>query len=85
MTPTAKAGQEEEHAAPSVPRLRVLCIDDDDDILNLLRLALVRTIDAEVTLARSGDEAVGAIAAGLTADVILLDINLGGEEGYEVA
>lgn len=69
----------------SAPPLRVLCIDDDEDILTLLQLALERTIDAEVTLSRSGDEAIAVIAAGLTADVILLDINLAGEDGHEVA
>ncbi len=69
----------------SAPPLRVLCIDDDGDILTLLRLALERTIGAQVTLSQSGDEALEAIAAGLTADVILLDINLAGEDGREVA
>lgn len=69
----------------SAPPLRVLCIDDDEDILALLRLALERTIGAEVALFHSGDEALEAIAAGLIADVILLDINLAGEDGREVA
>lgn len=71
-------------SVPEAP-LRVLCIDDDQDILSLLELSLEHSIGADVTVSRSGAEALDLFRDGWRPDVILLDVNLGAEDGRDVA
>ena len=53
--------------------------------LDIIDLALTRTIAAEVASARSSEEVFALLASGQCPDVILLDINLAGESGTDVA
>lgn len=63
---------------------KILIVEDQVDILKLLKKVL-ESVDREVFLAESGDEAL-RIAHEKIPDVILLDIMLpGGIDGYEVA
>ena len=61
---------------------RLLVVDDDPDV----RRVLVRTLEAEgytPTEAESGAEVKEALASG-TPELILLDLMLGGEDGFDV-
>jgi DNA-binding response OmpR family regulator len=70
-----------EHAA-IVPR-RILVVDDNEDILTLMQLALEK-LGHEVLVAIDGATALAAIAS-FRPHVAVLDINLPGIDGYEVA
>ena len=67
-------------SSPATP-IRVLAIDDDDDIQALLRVALKTGF--VVTSAMDGEEALDWLNRG-TFDVILLDMNLPDMTGYDV-
>ena len=67
-------------SSPATP-IRVLAIDDDDDIQALLRVALKTGF--VVTSAMDGEEALDWLSRG-TFDVILLDMNLPDMTGYDV-
>ena len=64
--------------------LRCLIADDSPSFLRAARGLLERQGIAVVGTASTSDEAV-ALAAELRPDVTLLDIDLGGESGFEVA
>jgi CheY-like chemotaxis protein len=64
--------------------LRCLIIDDSPSFLRAARGLLERQGLVVVGVASTSAEAV-ALAAELRPDVILLDIDLGGESGFEVA
>lgn len=61
---------------------RVLCIEDEPDMIELLRLLLVKR-GFEVTGARGGKEGLES-AASLAPDLILLDIMMPEMDGWEV-
>jgi response regulator RpfG family c-di-GMP phosphodiesterase len=61
---------------------RVLCIDDDDDYLTILRMAL-RIPDAETLTASSTEEALERIRRE-PVDVIVTDIHMPGRSGYDL-
>lgn len=67
-------------SSPSTP-VRVLAVDDDDDIQALLKVAL--RAGFVVTSAMDGEEALDWMARG-DFDVILLDMNLPDMTGYDV-
>lgn len=69
MTATARAGK------------RILCVDDNDDHLNILT-ALLDDSGYDVIPARSGGEALAKIAS--LPDLVLLDVNLPDMDGFEV-
>jgi DNA-binding response OmpR family regulator len=60
---------------------RILVIDDDEDFLEMTKSFLDENYD--VTLAASGRGALELLAAGLSPDLILLDIAMPGMDGYE--
>jgi DNA-binding response OmpR family regulator len=60
-------------------RLRVLAIDDQREILDVVRLALELTTDWSLTTHRSTADAVAG-HDGAPYDVVLLDLNIPGEE-----
>ena len=64
--------------------LRCLIVDDSPRFVEAVR-ALLESQDVQIAaVATTGDEAVGACRQ-LAPDVILLDIELGDESGFEVA
>jgi DNA-binding NarL/FixJ family response regulator len=64
--------------------LRCLIVDDSTHFLDAARVLLGRDGVAVVGVASNGSEALRA-AASLRPDVVLLDIDLSGESGFEVA
>ena len=62
--------------------LRVLIVEDDDDSRSLLSMMLKRH-GADVTAASTSQEAISAIYE-VTPDVLVSDIGLPGEDGYEL-
>jgi PAS domain S-box-containing protein len=68
-------------AAPSLPGVRVLVVDDQDDARDLLKAVLERC-GAEVTLAASAAEALEQVRSGRP-DVVLSDIEMPRESGYD--
>jgi DNA-binding NarL/FixJ family response regulator len=64
--------------------LRCVIVDDNLGFLHAARLLLEQEGLQVVGVARSGDEALRAVAE-LRPDVTLLDIDLGGESGFDVA
>jgi CheY-like chemotaxis protein len=65
-------------------RLRCLIVDDNLGFLQAARLLLEQEGLQVVGIATSGAEALRAVAE-LRPDVTLLDIDLGGESGFDVA
>jgi two-component system, NarL family, nitrate/nitrite response regulator NarL len=64
--------------------LRCVIVDDNLGFLHAARLLLEQEGLQVVGVATSGDEALRAVAE-LHPDVTLLDIDLGGESGFDVA
>jgi DNA-binding NtrC family response regulator len=68
--------------APEPGPARVLLVDDDRGILELLQLHLA-AVPYAVTLAQSGEEALAAVS-GRRFEVAIVDLRLGEEDGIEV-
>ena len=66
-----------------VERRRLLVVEDEQDIANLIRLTLERTGDFEVQTATAGDTAVKA-ALDSPPDLVILDLNLPVFDGLDV-
>src|SRR4051812_19996445 len=64
--------------------LRCVIVDDNQGFLDAARLLLEQEGLQVVGVATSGDEALRAVAE-LRPDVTLLDVDLGGESGFDVA
>lgn len=62
---------------------RVLVVDDDPDILNLLQIQL-RRHGHQTTAASSGDAALQIVAGGARPDVAVLDVRMPGMSGIEL-
>ncbi len=73
-------------AAPSAPQcgLRLLIIDDNEDLANGLSLYLTERSGHEVRIAHTGESGL-EVAREFKPDVVLLDIGLPDIDGYEVA
>jgi CheY-like chemotaxis protein len=84
-TPTPTTTSSAASDAPSVEesRLRILVVDDDEDLAHLLAKVLV-TRNYEVRTARDSMSAIRA-AIEFTPDVALMDIGLPMMNGYELA
>lgn len=64
----------------SAPRLRILCVEDDPDIREIMQLALELDDSAEVQCCGAGSDALELAAHGQF-DVILLDVMMPGLDG----
>ena len=62
---------------------RVLIVEDEEDIANLIKLTLERTGDAEAEIVGSGDDALSRVRH-QPPDLIILDLNLPALSGTEV-
>jgi two-component system, OmpR family, response regulator ChvI len=69
--------------ATAIPRVRILVVDDDDEFRESLSLNLMDEGFAVTTFA-NGPSALEHVAAGESADVILLDWRMPGMNGLEV-
>ena len=82
MSPAARTDPEK--TAPPPPRsLRVLVVDDNRDIV-LTMMALLRLEGHDTKACYSGSEVLNYVSE-YDPDVVLLDIGLPGENGWEVA
>ena len=70
-------------ASRTVPKNRVLIVEDEQDIAGLIKHTLERTGDAEAEIVGSGDLALKSVAA-RPPDLIILDLNLPVLSGVEV-
>jgi DNA-binding response OmpR family regulator len=81
----ALAGRKQRHM-PDIRRIdgslyKILVIDDDAALRRMVRAQL--SAHYEVILAEGGEQALGLIEEGLSPDLILLDIDMPGMDGYE--
>lgn len=63
--------------------MRMLVVDDEVDIANMLS-EYFHMEGYDVTCANSGQEALAAASAGAAPDIMLLDVNMPGMDGFEV-
>jgi two-component system, OmpR family, response regulator VicR len=75
-------GEPADRAGGIMPAKRILCIDDEKEILDLIRLILVRK-GYEVFGAIGGEEGL-AKARSIKPDLILLDLMMPDMDGWEV-
>jgi len=68
---------------PGVMKLRCLLVDDNEPFLEAARVLLKKQGIDVVGAASTGAEAL-RLADGLRPDVVLVDIDLGGESGFEL-
>jgi DNA-binding response OmpR family regulator len=66
---------------PENDRYKVLVVDDDASLRRMIRAQLAGHYEA--TLADGGEQALAMIEAGLSPDIILLDIDMPGMDGWE--
>jgi two-component system, OmpR family, response regulator len=64
--------------------LRLLCVDDEPDILLVLGLSLRHTLGAEVTALGSSADVLPWLEANPAPDAVVLDAMMPGIDGYEV-
>lgn len=72
-------------ASPQYSRapLRVLLVDDDV-LLQETLLAMLQSLDHQAIEAPSGPDALARLAAGPAPDLVILDVNMPGMDGFEV-
>jgi CheY-like chemotaxis protein len=81
-----KAGvppEAEPQPTPQAPARRVLVVDDDEDVANVL-VSLLRRWGHDAHVVYDGPAALEAAAA-LRPEVVLMDLGMPGMDGYEVA
>ena len=62
-------------------QIKILLVDDDKNLLRMVRVRLSRLFD--VTAAKGGEDALRLIDEGLSPDIVLLDIDMPGMDGFE--
>jgi DNA-binding response OmpR family regulator len=67
----------------AMPKHRILIVEDEQDVAELIKHTLQRAGDAEVAVARTGDAALTTISE-WQPDLVLLDLNLPVLDGTEV-
>jgi two-component system, OmpR family, response regulator len=71
------------NATPRTPAKRILLVDDDNDVAQTIRLALVVAGHA-VDIAGDGRQALGMFAA-VQYDLVITDFSMAGMDGLELA
>ena len=66
-----------------MPRHRILIVEDEQDVAELIRRAVLRNGDAEAEIAARGDAALAAVSE-RPPDLVILDLNLPVLDGVEV-
>ncbi|MDQ6799777.1 MAG: ATP-binding protein, partial [Acidobacteriota bacterium] len=79
---SAAPPMQEESASTRLEGLRVLAVEDDEDVLRLIARVLARA-GADVATATSAAEAIESLAQ-KPADVLVSDIAMAGEDGYDL-
>jgi len=83
MARSVAEGKPRRLAFATVPNeFHVLLVEDDDALASALARALMREL-MKVTVARSGEEALAAVSSMLP-DILVLDVDLPGIDGFEV-
>lgn len=81
-TPPIELLESKEHS-PDIPIFRILVVDDDRSIRFLVS-TLLRKMHQVVSIAESGEKAIELIEQSQP-DVVILDLQMGGMDGFEVA
>ena len=81
--PAAASVSNEEHAQPKPNGLRILVVDDNQDVADSLALWLEWS-GFEVRVAYEGNQAL-RLASEFAPDAVVLDIGMPGMDGYEIA
>lgn len=68
--------------SPQAPGFHILVVDDEPEILDLLR-EILEEHGFRVSTAASGEEALEHIRQGRPADLVLMDVVMGGISGLE--
>ncbi|WP_458790928.1 response regulator [Yoonia sp. MH D7] len=63
--------------------MKVLIVDDEADIREMIEIALIVEVDIEATFAASGAEAIEILKA-VSFDAVLLDVMMLPPDGYDV-
>ncbi len=66
-----------------MPKHRILIVEDEQDVAELIRRAVLRSVDADAEIVARGDTALSAVSE-RTPDVVILDLNLPVLDGVEV-
>ena len=77
-----QTGSEASGETTTLRSLRVLIVDDDPTLRNAYRRLLTRSFD--LTIAESGEEALGLLAGGAAFDVLLVDLMMPTMDGTEL-
>lgn len=77
-----RAAERSSDDAPNLNGIKVLVVDDDDDVRDLLN-RMLSGCGATVTLARSVDDALEKVASA-EPDVLISDIGMPGKDGYDL-
>jgi signal transduction histidine kinase/CheY-like chemotaxis protein len=82
--PAAVVGAADEGTAPSgpLPRLRILCVDDEEAVLQVLR-DLLELLGQEIETASGGQAGLDRFAAG-GIDAVFTDLGMPGVNGWDV-
>jgi len=78
----AAVNGEENQISPKVSGLKILIVEDDEGSAQLLAVT-IRSISREILIAKNGLEAVEVCRNNLDVDLILMDIQMPGIDGYE--
>ena len=84
LSSAATAGKDVKPSANRLEKLRVLVIDDDEFMLDIVSMSLARLDINAVTACSEGRDALSKIDAGERFDVIMVDLRMPAMDGVEV-